>query len=342
MVDRALKASPPGGLRPALTALLQWAEGYGLHVALFEIQADGLVPFNRVPVGPDLYESQIEDLLWDNLEEFTGTPLFPVRRQPQVTGGGRPDVVALDERGHVVVIEVKRDIDRGQLAQCLEYAGWARNTNLDELAGLYHAGPGAFFTAWQEFTGTDYPVLLRRPPQLVLVARDFHDRTESALGFLADSNLPVTVLRATVYADLQERRFIDIGGAAEQEVPPPATADPASTRGRTEYLTPGGRRVTLGDLLEAGLLRPEEELVWDRPRLGEHHRVWVTEGGALRLENGHIKGSPSGAAMAAANIPACDGWTAWRLPNQDGRLLADLRLQLERRRQEETRLPDAV
>jgi hypothetical protein len=324
-----------------LTALLQCAEGYGLHVALFEIESDGLVPFNRVIVGPDLYEKEIEDLLWDNLEEFTGTPLFPLRRQPPIAGGGRPDIVALDESGHVVVIEVKRDIDRAQLAQCLEYAGWARTTNLEELANVYHAGPNAFFTAWQEFTGTDHPVLLQRPPQLVLVARDLHDRTESALGFLADSNLPVAVLRATIYADQQKRRFIDIAGTTEKPALETASGDPAAG---TRVAAPriGDQKVTIGDLIEADLLRPGDELVWDRPRMGEHYKAWVTDGGALRLESGHIKGSPSGAAMAAAKVPAYDGWIAWRVPRLDGRLLADLRLEFQEQRQVRSEVQDAV
>ena len=50
-------------------------------------------------------------------------------------------MVALDHAARVIVIEIKRDVDRGRLAQCLEYAGWARTTNLDELAGMYHRGP---------------------------------------------------------------------------------------------------------------------------------------------------------------------------------------------------------
>ena len=71
---------------------------------------------------------------------FVGVQLFPVARQPVLGDGLRPDIVAIDGEGHVQVIEVKRDVDRGQLAQCLEYAGWARNTSLDELAGMFHGG----------------------------------------------------------------------------------------------------------------------------------------------------------------------------------------------------------
>jgi len=94
-----------------------------------------------VKAGPELYEQEIEDLLWSNLDAFVGVQLFPVTRQPPFGDGLRPDIGALDADGHVHVIEVKRDIDRRQLAQCLEYAGWARSTSLDELAAMFMAAP---------------------------------------------------------------------------------------------------------------------------------------------------------------------------------------------------------
>ncbi len=87
--------------------------------------ADGLlVAVPEVPAGPDLYEKEIEDLVWGNLELFIGDPLFPLRRQAVLPGGGLPDILALDKAGRVVVVEVKRDVDRRQLSQALEYAGW--------------------------------------------------------------------------------------------------------------------------------------------------------------------------------------------------------------------------
>src|SRR5689334_6824142 len=103
----------------------------------FQLEDSSLVPFRRQAISSGIYEHEIEELLWDNLEELTGENLFRVARQP-VLPLGRPDVVALDAQGRVVVIEVKRDVDRNQLAQALEYAGWARNVGLDELAQRYH------------------------------------------------------------------------------------------------------------------------------------------------------------------------------------------------------------
>jgi hypothetical protein len=36
-----------------------------------------------------------------------------------VEGGSRPDIIALDDDARVMVVEVKREFDRGQLAQAL-------------------------------------------------------------------------------------------------------------------------------------------------------------------------------------------------------------------------------
>lgn len=93
---------------------------------LFEVKSDVLTALRQVRGSAELYEREIESLIWGDLETMTGEALFPVARQPTITGGGRPDIVALDKTGRVVVIEIKRDVDRAQLAQTLEYAGWAR------------------------------------------------------------------------------------------------------------------------------------------------------------------------------------------------------------------------
>lgn len=292
---------------------------------LFEVREGELLPFRGVRGAQELYEKEIEDLLWPNLEDFTGEALFPVARQPRIAGGGVPDIVALDESARVVVIEVKRDIDRGQLAQCLEYAGWARNTNLDELAGLYHRGPDEFFADWQEFTDSSTPVVVNPAPRLVLVARDFHGRTRSALDFLQDNGLPIQVVPVLVYEDQGGRRFLDVGIDYEPHLPAPVAA--AGRTSPTTYLYQG-RRVLVSDLLEEGLLEVGERLTWPRPRVGVTYTAEVLPTGELRLEDGTVHKSPSLAAMKAADVPSYDGWHAWRVPRLDGCQLHDLRQRL--------------
>ena len=83
-----------------------------------------LTGFRAVLGGPGkLYEDEIEELVWNNTEELTGEGLFPVARQPTVPGGGIPDIVALDRQARVVVIEVKRDIERNHSPNALSTRG---------------------------------------------------------------------------------------------------------------------------------------------------------------------------------------------------------------------------
>ena len=97
--------------------------------------------------------------------------------------------------------------------------------------------------------------------------------------------------------------------------------------GRAMYLL-GGRRVTLTDLLEAGLLQPGSKLRFMRKRIGTTHHASVTKDGRIRLEpDGREFRSPSRAAMVAARMPAVDGWRAWQVVEQN-KLLDALRQEL--------------
>lgn len=289
---------------------------------LYEVASGELVPFRRLRGGADLYESQLEDLLWENPDEFLGESLFRIAKQKGLPGGGRPDVIALDEAGRVVVIEIKRDVDRAQLAQCLEYAGWAKGASLDELSRMYHGGQDAFFEDWRSFTDSPALTVINRSPRLVLVAREFHGRTEQALQFLIDNELPVTLIRVSVYEDADGRRFVDVEGEFEPEVTLAADS-PISLR-RYTY---GGRRVRLADLVDAALLMPGDSLIWDRPRVGQLHKASITENGSIALSDGRVFSSPSRAAYEVTERGSFDGWYAWRVERLDNCLLKDVREQ---------------
>jgi hypothetical protein len=100
-----------------------------------------------------------------------------------------------------------------------------------------------------------------------------------------------------------------------------------NTNGRSKYLI-GGRRVTVPDLLEAGLLQAGAKLRFKRARIGVTYDATITDKGRIRLEpDGEEFRSPSRAAMVAAEMRAVDGWLAWKVVDQD-RLLDAVRQQL--------------
>lgn len=99
------------------------------------------------------------------------------------------------------------------------------------------------------------------------------------------------------------------------------------TGSRSMYLI-GGRRVTVPDLLDAGLIQPGAKLRFKRSRIGVTYEATVTEKGRIRLEpDGEEIRSPSRAAMVAADMRAVDGWRAWLVVEQD-RLLDAVRQEL--------------
>jgi len=292
---------------------------------IFELDQNSLVPYRRQAIASGVYEAEIEGLLWDNLEELTGDNLFRVARQAALPSGGIPDIIALDSSGRVVVIEVKRDVDRHQLAQALEYAGWARNASLDELAGMYYGGAQSFWDDWKEFTDSGTPVLVQRDPRLVLVARTFNARTFEALEFLLQHKLPIQVLKIAFYVDEGSRRFLNV----EWELEPEASPAPESDDGHVLVGdTIGGgdfREVTLSEVTQT--LTTPTTLVWNRPRKGHRYEATLLEGGFIRLADGREFRSPSGAAMAVADVVSYDGWYAWKV-GDGGPTLNSLRHQL--------------
>jgi hypothetical protein len=288
-------------------------------MALYIRVDDGhLLQMKEITPGPELYEHEVEMLLWHNLEDFLGESLFRLRRQAPLPSGGIPDILALDRSGRVVIIEVKRDIDRHQLSQALEYAGWARSTNLDELADLYERGQEAFFREWVEFTQTSGPVTVNKNPVLVLAARDVHPRTSEALQFLINSGLPVAVVLVSVYEDGSSRRFIEVELRQDLGTVFGGTNGLDDVKPHKEYFN-----VRIAELVQSGYLHPGTEIVLTRNGNTVHGNI---------LEDGNIAvGQNIYSTPSAAGIEACghsvDGWVKWRVPSLNGVSLAELRTQ---------------
>lgn len=85
----------------------------------------------------------------------------------------------------------------------------------------------------------------------------------------------------------------------------------------------------LAELVNAGLLRVGEDLVWERRYRGERHVAQVLDGGVLRLADGRVCANPTGATNALGGYHQ-NGWAMWKRM-ADGRTLAHLRAELSGR-----------
>lgn len=288
-------------------------------MAIYRLKDEQLHPFHPKQAQDGLYEKEIEDLVWGFPEEVVGESLFLVGRQQTIEGGARPDVIALDDDARVVVIEVKREFDRGQLAQTLEYAGWAQTTSLDEIAQIYqrqHGKESDFFHAWAEWGNSNVPEILNPRPRMVVVAQGFHARTKAALDFMQGSGMSVEVRTVTVHSGDGDT-IIEVGGI-DAPAGIAATAPAGVSGGGTQHRHFG---VKLSDLVAAGLLAAGEQLRFHRPKVGDTFWATVMEGGVGLEADGKEYSSASAAAMAVTGAISYDGWWAWAA-ERDGEWVA--------------------
>ena len=249
--------------------------------------------------------------------------MFPLKRQAVLPSGGKPDILALDKTGRPVVVEVKRSVERTQLSQALEYAGWARDTSLDELAGLFESGSDAFFQQWQEFTESGSPVVVNPQVRVLLVARDVHPRTGDALRFLTDNNVPVRVVSVVVYQDERGKKLIDVKVLFGPHEPFASAAATGSSAGgapaKTTY-TVNGEPVRIVHLVNAGLIAPGTTIQLTSNSVTT--QAEITEDGSIALKDQEFP-FPTTAARQVVPYPV-DGWVKWRIA-ETGATLADLR-----------------
>lgn len=98
-----------------------------------------------------------------------------------------------------------------------------------------------------------------------------------------------------------------------------------------------GRRVTVADLVESGLLPVGSLLTFERREAT--YRATVVESGTIRLDDGREFAAPSRAAIEAHGGGSFDGWYAWRVAGS-GHLLHHLREELLDRQAESGELAD--
>jgi hypothetical protein len=85
--------------------------------------------------------------------------------------------------------------------------------------------------------------------------------------------------------------------------------------------------INLADLLNKGLLKPGDSLIWRRRDLRTGPKASINSDGKIVTQDGLTHRTPSGAARHLNNGKPIDGWNVWRL-EVSNRSLTDLRSEL--------------
>ena len=182
----------------------------------------------------------------------------------------RIDLLALDQEGRLVIIELKRDADKQMDLQALRYAGLVANMTFSQVVEAHrsHLGLRGDSADPEERirdhleAGDLEPEIDSLRPRIVLIAEKFPRELTTTVLWLNDVGLDITCVRILPYKD-DEGTLIDVS----QLIPLPESQDYlVRVRERvseTEALAKEGKRRTrtLKVLIENGTLAPEKELV---------------------------------------------------------------------------------
>lgn len=139
-----------------------------------------------------------------------------------ISGLSMADVLALDARGNLIVIEIKRDwSDRGTIGQLLEYAAKLSNISYDHLnkiASQCSILKEDLFSAFVKFSDNNEidKDSIGKQQRIIVVAHESDENLKNIVNWLKGYKVPIEFVPYNIYVDKNGvPRFIDIDGVKD-------------------------------------------------------------------------------------------------------------------------------
>lgn len=152
---------------------------------LFQINGTSLTPAKRKPL--DL-ETKIEAWVANDLT-LIGVDGLVIGRQIATDHGKFIDILAMDEDGNLIIVELKRDRSpRDIVAQVLDYASWVRRLSTGDVHALALSLDLPLAKAYRDKFGTSLPQTLNASHQMVVVASEVDEGTKRIIEYLSEEH----------------------------------------------------------------------------------------------------------------------------------------------------------
>jgi len=137
--------------------------------------------------------------------DLLGEELLIIAKELPLPSGIRLDLLALDKKANLVIIELKRDeYSKNVEWQAIKYASYCSNFLLDEILSYYAQYLQSDIEDAQlkieEFIDEELNNL-NQDQRLILVAKDFHSDVLSAVFWLRDYKIDIKCVRLRSYVD---------------------------------------------------------------------------------------------------------------------------------------------
>jgi len=198
-----------------------------LELGIWRI-GEGLTPLE---FGALDLEYRLEDILDRNIA-IVSPHWMVIGRQVHTDFAGTIDLLAIDQQGNLVVMELKRDrTPRDIVAQILDYGSWVRTLQADRIAKIYSEYRARFKSSepdqsldeafCKRFGLKEMPDELNEDHELVMVASSLDPGTERVVKYLAEHHgLPINAIFFRVFRD-EDKEYLARAWLTEPTIPDP-------------------------------------------------------------------------------------------------------------------------
>jgi len=159
------------------------------------------IPLPEVSLGKEL---MLEKMIVEDLSILSDRWLL-IGRQVRTTHGGFIDLLALNQDGQLILVELKRNqTPREVVAQGLDYASWIQSLAAEDIAGIFSkfTGGGSLTDAFQQRFGLALDEeQLNGSHQIVIVASSLDASTERIVNYLNKMDVAINVIFFQVFQD---------------------------------------------------------------------------------------------------------------------------------------------
>lgn len=167
-------------------------------IKLWQVAEGGL---REVPKSVLDKESRLEE--WVRLDPtLLGMDLLIIGQQVMTQSKGFIDLLALDQEGNLVVLELKRDkTPREVVAQILDYGSFVRKLTFEDLDELAHRYcQKSLADAYAQQFGGSMPDQINQSHQLIILASSLDESSERIVGYLAEEyDVPLNAIFFTFF-----------------------------------------------------------------------------------------------------------------------------------------------
>lgn len=153
---------------------------------LFRIEQNRLVEAHRKALD---FEENIERWVAEDLS-LIGVDGIVIGRQVETDHGKRIDILAIDQDGNLIIIELKRDRSpRDIVAQILDYASWVCRLSTSDVHELTVAKMGQQLAEiYRKKFDKSLPETLNATHQMIVVASEVDEATKRIIEYLSEQH----------------------------------------------------------------------------------------------------------------------------------------------------------